>query len=346
MLDPHVHYALVRFSADWVTACQSKNCLIPHFLEWHDSVQSYRYCRGISLDWANRFNFDFTATFELLAVFNHAIVAAYKEKSGPEDQLLSELGVKVKSIFQQLQTVKPTVTDLAVVRLITHIEEYADLCNRQYASYVDALHVDLTALANMAKREVPPPSIGYLKALSEQAATVRPRAATVRPMSPSQILDLTSGSEVLQQAPSARHFACENVAPLQQRSDPTGKPNAHRQVSPGYDNRQNVGTRLEPFAVDRTPVAQPDPFALFQAEQRLPGVVSTPAIGQVADAPRARKLAVRQRGVPEGPPLRKRARAKTMQPGQVKQLQAAMAERSRAGNQFADFEFADDLTDK
>jgi hypothetical protein len=35
-----------------------------------------------------------------------------------------------------------------------------------------------------------------------------------------------------------------------------------------------------------------------------------------------------------------------MQPGEVKQFTAAMqAEKGRGGNQFADFEFADDLPD-
>jgi hypothetical protein len=543
MIDPHVHRALAKLSANWITACQTKTCLIPRFLDWQQSVQNYRYRRGLSLDWANRFNFDFSAAIELIAIFHNAIVAAYKEKGGPEDALLKEVYARVTAASQKLQAVKPTVPDLAVIRLITYVEDYIALCNRQYAAYVQTLNIDLIALGDMAKKELPQPSIGYQKAFADQPPVTRQRASTLRPMptqmgpqqrpgppgpeaygqfqapppprpmpfqqsapvlmgqpfqqgagpyqqgpqpgfqqgppggypqapqpgfqqgAPTNFQQAAQGSFVqgspggFQQGPPggfqqnpAPPFQQGPQSPYQQTPLPQGPPVTFQQGSPGNLQQGPPGTfqqgppgnfqqgppgsfqqgppgrfqqgppgnfqqgapgnfqqgppggfqqgppgnlqqgpagnfqhgptlnansqnaRSNPVLVYQSPGQQASPGNIqFQQQQQQQQYAPYPA-GQTAaqfaaaqqdsfgmfpsgpiprappdaiEVPQGRKVAVRQRPMPEGPPMRKRARAKTMQPGEVKQFAAAMAaERSRAGNQFADFEFADDLDDK
>jgi hypothetical protein len=68
------------------------------------------------------------------ALFDHGDVQRMqREPTGGTARLgrITRVSASGTATFPKLQTMKPTATGLHVVRLISHLEEYADLCHRQ-----------------------------------------------------------------------------------------------------------------------------------------------------------------------------------------------------------------------
>jgi hypothetical protein len=183
--DPYVHGVLCELSASWIPVCQSAHCLGPVFIEWQRGLTSFRYRYVLNQAMADKFSADFSATLQLLVVFNEAIVTAFVENLGPDDEMLQQIYPNVNEVHMRLKELKPTIPDPYVTRIIGYLEEYCELCKAQYTSFAKAGILDIDALAEMAGRGIPEQT-----PVQSQRAVAKPPPAQARPKQGAVVDDL------------------------------------------------------------------------------------------------------------------------------------------------------------
>jgi hypothetical protein len=122
-----------------------------------------------------KFGADFAAAFELLAMFNHAIVTALVDGLGPDDETLAEMLPNVNEIHGRLRELEPVMPDGYAIRIIAYLAAFCQLCKAAYAAFVRDGAFDIDALAEMAGRGIPQPDADPAPAPAEERASRRRR---------------------------------------------------------------------------------------------------------------------------------------------------------------------------
>jgi len=123
--EPIVHRLLCKHADEWVKLCKNQKLLTKTFCDWRDALFSFKLTYVMDQDSADKFSHDFAEAYELLQMFNRAIVEAYQKNIGPHENILEEILPNVNEVHQRLKELKPTIIYLInLCKCLDFLEEY------------------------------------------------------------------------------------------------------------------------------------------------------------------------------------------------------------------------------
>jgi hypothetical protein len=155
--DPYLHHELCNLVNEWGGIIDAARALTQTFAEWRTRLFSFRFRYVMTQDIADKFSADFSMVFELLSMFNQALVTAFVDEIGPEDEEVQEILPNINEAHQRLKELRLTMPDPYVRTVIDYLIDYCCLCKSSYADLSTKGELSIDALAEMAGRGIPQP---------------------------------------------------------------------------------------------------------------------------------------------------------------------------------------------
>ncbi|KAH0788032.1 hypothetical protein GPJ56_008064 [Histomonas meleagridis] len=127
---------------------------------------------------ANKFISDFSASYELLKMFNQAIITALNSGAGAEDKTLQEILPNVNEVHQRLIKLLPTMSDEYVKSIINYLIEFCKLYKASYNKFLKKGSFDVDALREIEAQGIP------------QREQKKPKKKTTKKKNADDLLDL------------------------------------------------------------------------------------------------------------------------------------------------------------
>jgi hypothetical protein len=200
--DPLFHRDLCQHVWSWRQCLDAARAVTPQFEEWRARVAGFRFRYVLTQKAADKFCADFAAAFELLSIFNEAIVAAALESGGRGD--IREMLPNVAEVHQRLLELRSWMADKYLLSVIDYLLAYCELCRAAYTQLANRETVNVGDLAEIAERGIPEPP--------KPPAIQAPHAAqTVVNLSQPEY-QMAPPAPGLQQAARATHAPYQNQA--------------------------------------------------------------------------------------------------------------------------------------